>query len=1377
MRKVVWYCCLLILSMLTLGFAYGQHINFKHYTITEGLSQNTVLCLMQDREGFIWVGTEDGLNRFDGYEFINYRHENDHPKSISSNHINALMEDTDGKIWVGTSAGLNIFDRNTETFDLLSTRSDTRKTDYISSIFKDSKNNIWIGTFEGLKRYDRTSQSFELYQFYQDKDSLEFNKIYHVGEGADNMLWVCGLRDLKRFDPGSKKYLPLPVVLEKDPTLKRSIARYIASDSLGNTWIASTNEGLFVYNTDKNKLTNYRKEANTNSLPSNIVRIVSFVNDNEVFVGTRDGLSIFNRRNGKFRNYNNDKYDPRSLSHNSVRSIIKDKSGNIWIGTFTGGLNLVNLYERFSFIGEYMGNNPGLSYRVIGALASEKNGGFWAGTEGGGLNFVTQDISSFTSFDLPGSNLSIFNNTIKALYPDGDSLWIGTYSGLLLMNKQTRTIRDYPINSTRGVQAIIRNTKGLWLGTNSQGLICIDRHGKQKIFRNQTGNPKSISGNNITAIVKDESDNLWIGTERGLNYFDGKAFTQFLYQPHEEYSLNSNNILSVCIDRKGRIWVGTKGGGLNLLDRKTKKFYALTEEQGLGNNVIHAIEEDDEGILWVSTNKGISRISIKEQGTVPLRTGDFSISNYTYEDGLHSSQFSSNASFKDAHGTLYFGGINGIIYFNPSRIKEDKNDPDIVFTDFLIRNRPANFSHENSPLQQTINETKKIVLSYDQAFITIKFAALNFLNPGKTQYAYRLENFSNDDDWHYVGNQRTATFTNLDAGEYILRVKATNNDGIWSDKIKEVKIIVLPPWWKTWWAYLLYIAFISGLLYLFYSYSLRNAKLKNELFYEHLSREKEQELAEQKLNFFTNISHEIKTPLTLILTPLEKLINLNEGNNKILNQLMLIKRNGDRLLRLVYQLLDFRKFEAGNMALQVSSENIVEFCKEIVLIFKPYARDKGIKIDIQAQQSEINAWIDTDKIEKVLYNLISNALKFTAEGGHIVLRIDSVQKDLKEWITIKIIDDGIGIPEDRIDKIFEQYAHYNEYNTNGYGSGIGLTFSKALVELHHGQLYAESTQPAVDSKGYTCFTIELPAGKEHFQEGDIIHELQDDDTNEEGVVTPEYIHSTALHAQRKQLILEDAAGEKNIMLIVEDNLDVQQFIADHFEEFFDIKTANNGKEGLRIALDVSPDIIISDVMMPEMSGIELCQHIKTDSRTSHIPLILLTARTPLLYKIEGIETGADDYITKPFNLRLLEARVWNLLEARKRLRDRYKENITLEPKNIAITSPDVKFLERVMSYIEKNLDEPGLNVEEIGKEIGMSRVTLYRKIKALTNQTVIEFIRSIRLKRAAQLLEQNQFNINEIAYIVGFTDVDYFRKCFKERFGKTPKEYAHAKRS
>lgn len=581
-------------------------------------------------------------------------------------------------------------------------------------------------------------------------------------------------------------------------------------------------------------------------------------------------------------------------------------------------------------------------------------------------------------------------------------------------------------------------------------------------------------------------------------------------------------------------------------------------------------------------------------------------------------------------------------------------------------------------------------------------------------------------------------------------------------------------------AYTIYALFVIFLLYIFYNFSQKNAKLKNKLLFDQMAHEKEQELNQQKLRFFTNISHEIKTPLTLILAPLDKLIKMNEGNNRIANQLMLMQRNGDRLIRLINQLLDFRKFETGNVKLAAAEGDIVKFTKEVFIAFEVYTHQKSLDMQFSSEKEQIMVWFDRDKLEKILYNLLSNAIKFTPEGGHIAVNIklgynQEVVYDLDQpsHVISEIVDNGLGISSENIGKIFDRYNHFDSSDTNLFGTGIGLSYSKGLVELHHGQLSVISQRASGGNNGHTCFTIKLPLGREHLAEDEVIFDFKSSDDIQhykEDLYHPE-LNSPA----KKEVVLGNTDNKAPVMLVVEDNLDVRKLVAGNFTDDFEIHEAEDGEQGLMLAREVIPDIIISDVMMPRMSGIAFCKEIKSDYRTSHIPVILLTARTPLIFKLEGLEIGADDYITKPFNLHFLEARVWNLLASRQKLKERYRKEFFLQPKDVAINSPDEMFLEKVIKFIEDNLAEPALNVEELGREIGMSRITLYRKIKGLTGQTVVEFIRSFRLKRAAQLLAQNHLQVNEISYMVGFQDVDYFRKCFKEQFGYTPTQVAKGK--
>jgi signal transduction histidine kinase/ligand-binding sensor domain-containing protein/DNA-binding response OmpR family regulator len=1368
----------LIVFVTVEAIAQSEKINFKSYTINDGLSQNAVMCLLQDRYGFIWIGTEDGLNKFDGYDFISYKHDNADSTSISNNQINALYEDVDGKIWIATSKGLNIFDRKTEKFQKIiqSFSNNDGAGDFITSICKDKRGNFWLGSLADLKLYQPKENKLTIFKAFKEKAN-ELNKVNFVFEDTDGLFWISVGKDLRRFNPITKFFLALPPILEGNQILRKSFTRVIRQDKSGKIWIGTDNNGVFLFDKKANTLNNFKNIlGDNNSLPINIVREIQLLNGNEVWIGTRDGLSIYNIKDKTFKNFRNDIYDSSSLSHNSIRSILKDKTGNIWIGTYAGGVNLFTLSNNmFSSIREKIGNKNGISYRIVSSIINGDNQSILVGTEGGGLNYIDKNQSEFKNIRLSEGNTDVSANTIKSLLKDGDDIWIGAFKGLFAFNTKSNILKRLPTPENKGIYTLEKTKEGVWMGTNGAGMFLRKPDGTYRVFKNDNNNSESLCGNSITKIYKNNLGHLWIGTDRGLNYFDGKKFKQFFHHPHHQYSLSSSSILSIFIDSKKRIWIGTKGGGLNLFDAKSDRFYNISTKNGLSNDVIQSIIEDNNGDLWLSSNRGLSRIIFKNQ-TLPFNLNSFSIFNYYVEDGLQSNQFLPGASNINISGELFFGGINGVTFFNPDKIKKNIHKPSIVFTDFAIRNKPVNLNDEKSPLFNAINETKEIELTYDQAFITLKYAGLNYFNPNKNQYAYKLEGFSNDNDWHYVGDQKSATYTNLDAGTYLFKVKASNNDGIWNDVPRTLKIIVLPPWWKTWWANVIYVMLIGLLLYFYYYYSLKTAKLKSDLVYEHLIREKDQELYQRKLNFFTNISHEIKTPLTLILAPLEKLLLLNEGNNRVQNQLSLMKRNGERLIRLINQLLDFRKFESGNMQLKAAEGNIVRFIKEVSLAFQSYAQYLEISIKVESDKKSIKLWFDRDKFEKILYNLISNALKFTKKDGEIIIKIkeefiNDDSKELADFVVIEVIDNGIGISNLYIEKIFDQFKHYDEEGVNAAGSGIGLAFTKGLVEMHYGQITVTSSEASNLNNGYTCFTIKIPTGKAHLNQKEIITDYKTSEDIESYYDQSFNIKSNLLTESKKEKVIVKNNGDKPLMLIVEDNTDVMDFLVSHFQDKFIINQAVNGKVGLDCAISLIPDIIISDVMMPEMSGTILCSTLKNDNRTSHIPIILLTARTPLIYKIEGLETGADDYITKPFSINVVDTRVWNLLDLRQKLRDRYKKEVTLQPQNIAITSPDEIFLDKVMKFIEVNIAESTLNVEELSKEVFMSRVTLYRKIKALTGQTTIEFIRSVRLKRASQLLVTQNYSVAEVAYMVGFTDIDYFSKSFKEQYHKTPKQY------
>lgn len=1353
------------LLLLCCPLLHAQNeINFKQYSISEGLSQNTVYSMLEDREGIIWIGTEDGLNRFDGYEFTYYRHELKNANSISQNQVNALYQDKAGNIWIGTSDGLNILDKKTEKITRLSTARNERdeSNDFITSIYEDRKGNIWITSLEGLKRYLPATKKFQLYSY---QDNRRADKIL---EDSREIFWVSVDRDLRCFNPSTGQFVPLPPLLENNQLLRKSYVRSIKEDHTGKVWFATELQGVFVYDSKANNLQHFvQEEGNDKSLPANIIRELFFDRDNRAWVGTRNGLSLFDSASKTFTTYRHNRFNQRSISQNSIRTILQDKAGNIWVGTYSGGFNLITAHQgMFRYTGVGTPNSPGLSYKIASAVYGAPDGGLWVGTEGGGLNHVSADHRTFKNYSLPLTSNNIGINTIKCMLPDEDGLWVGTVNGLNYFDAKTGSLKKiFAPQDNREITSLVKLGDDLWLATNGSGLLKRDKNGQITTFVRESGKLGLLS-NNVSSIVKNNKGHLWVGTSRGLNYFDGKTFQQFYHQQNNPFSLSNSSISTLFIDSRNRLWVGTKGNGLNLFEEATGKFYAIDKSFGLANDVVQSIEEDDKGTLWVSTNKGLSKIMIN--AAPPFTKNAVTVTNYFAEDGLQSNQFFPNSSYKNEKGELFFGGINGLSYFNPNSIRNNEYKPPVILTGFLIRNKVVDQFTEGSPLQQSINETEEIILSYDQAFITFRFAALNYVNPVKNQYAYQLQGLKGNEDWNYVGNQRLATYTNLNAGSYVFKVKAANNDGLWSDAIKTIRITVLPPWWATWWAYTLYALIIGGLLYLYYSYSLKTVKLKNELTLEQVVREKEQELYQQKLNFFTNISHEIKTPLTLILAPLEKLLESNPGNNRVHHQMMLMKRNGERLSQLISQLLDFRKFESGKLTLEATEGNIVSFVKEVLSSFEAYAAEHDIRLTFEENEKAINAWFDEDKLEKILYNLLSNALKFTRKEGLITVRLKEVNEPQPGYVLIEVEDNGIGIAPDKLGGIFEQFSYYDEEGMNLHGSGIGLAFTKGLVELHQGEITVNSVREATGN--LTCFSIKLPLGKDHLKPEQISTRKKDSENIEAYLQLEDNHKMVAGLADRAAKVLS-AMDEVPVLLIVEDNKDVMELLRDHFEEKFNVHLASDGQEGIEKSINLIPDVIISDVMMPKVSGTVLCSTLKTDNRTSHIPIILLTARTQVTQQIEGLETGADDYITKPFNIGLLEARVWNLIEQRQQLRERYKKEITLQPSKLAITSPDEEFLEKIMAYIEENISEPTLNVEDLAKQVYMSRTTLYRKMKALTNQSIVEFIRSVRLKRAAQLLETNQHRITEIAHMTGFAEIDYFRKCFKEQYKQTPTEY------
>ena len=1040
------------------------------------------------------------------------------------------------------------------------------------------------------------------------------------------------------------------------------------------------------------------------------------------------------------------------MSDKSIRSVFIDKKGSLWVGTYYGGVNhLDENYNRFiNFKYSPLGNS--LSGDVVSSFAEDENGNLWIGTEGGGLNFYDKKRKEFKSYKYQaGQNNTLSGNNVKQLLLDGKQLWIGTFqAGLNLFDIKTDKFRHYkndPKNenslSNNNVYGLRKEGGKLWILTYGGGLNILDlQENKFYHFRHHTNDSTSLSSDLARVFLETEEKQIWIGTERGLN----KVFKNSDGYPKRfEVYLPDQKIYSLQKDSRKNIWIGTLSNGLYCLNPQDGHLEHYSISDGLPGNTVFGILEAGEEELWLSTNNGLSRFNPKEK----------SFSNFNYSNGLENDEYNFNAYYKNRSGDLLFGGINGFTQFNPKTIRPNKFIPPVVFTELRQNNKAVRIFDKNSCLKKSINEAQAIVFKYNEANFSLSFAALDYFSPENNRYKFMLEGL--DRDWNYTVGKTEATYTIQREGEYIFRLYGANSDGLWNPAERQLKITVLPPPWRTWWAYLIYLAIIAATIYAL----IRFIHLRHKLQLEQIAKQQQEELHEVKLRFFTNITHEFRTPLTLILGPLKELIAKEKHSENVNKQLSLIERNAQRLLNLVNQVLTFRKLAADHEPMKIVNGNIVLFLKEIFLPFQETANLRSINYSFRAETPEINAWYDPDKLEKVFFNLLSNAFKFTSDGGNI--KMDISQNN--QFIEIRVKDDGIGIDPSLRERIFRRfYERSNAERPAIKGTGIGLAISKQMVELHKGKIFIENNKPS----GGATFVVQIQKGKAHFKKSEII----------EGIAEQEKIADYKSLIVPQQIITETAPAKKQkpttgspLLLIVEDNPEVSNYIQQIFADDYRLITAENGLEGLQKTKKELPDLIISDVMMPEMDGITFCGKLKTDIEISHIPIILLTARTASLFKIEGLKTGADDYITKPFNPEELRLRVRNVIQARKETRDKFARVLNLDPKEISITSADEHFLENALVSVENNIGNYQFNVMQLAGDLAVSRALLFTKLKALTGQTPNNFIKTIRLKRAAQLLKTQKLNISEVAYKVGFKDPKYFRKCFREQFDRLPSDF------
>jgi ligand-binding sensor domain-containing protein/signal transduction histidine kinase/DNA-binding response OmpR family regulator len=1317
----------------------AQYLDFKHIGVKDGLANGTVQSIAQDSKGFMWFGTANGLNRYDTQSFKTYRTNPNNPKSISSDLVYTVIVDSKGILWVGTDDGLNKYDPMTDSFEKYFHDPDDQSSlshSQIRNLMEDRNGNLWVGTSQGLNRMSHVNGKEVITRFmFEAVLDPKQTPIVDLYEDHQGILWASIGNGIVRIDP--KKTSPVYQVYYfnkiKNVLDKPRITR-LCGDRNGNIWIASTYEGLGKFEP---------KSGQFNWIPwkKSILGVWNMKADHsgKIWVATSQGVCNYNPTNQTFASYNYDPVNEKTLRDDYTTDVFEDRQGNIWVGTYSGGVSyawaLPSPFTKLSFDHEGTHLN-----RIIGdsignvMLVSDRNG-FYS---------LAAHQTQFTALPFSGQNkLKVYD----AYYHCSGRIWITNESGMLLLFKRQEgkviEMARFEVLDNKSsfyldhlAKTIREDRNGkVWIGTFTNGLFLFDwNSGKVEHFNTDLKSKFRLQDNQISYLFEDSKQNMWIGMRSGVHLWkkDSNELLWFDTYPNRKEYETKGAVEYIQEDQQGRIWIGSFYAGLMLFDSKNQNFVPVKDLENLPDNNISNIQVDQSGYLWFSNDLGLVRYHPDKK----------TIQEYHFSDGLPGSEIITGGSYKSPSGEMFFATNTGAFRFNPAQVPINDQPPSVAFTGLKVFNKPVDTAGDNNLFHTDISYIKQLTLNHKQSTFTVDFAVLNFVKSDRNQYAYKLKGF--EDDWNYV-KIPSITYTNIPSGNYTLLVKGANNDGIWSTENTELQITILPPWWKSWYALLAYlILFVSVLFFLIRFFWLR------------ISFQKEVQLQQDKLDFFNNISHEIRTHLTLINGPVEILLNKRKEDKEIQNHLKLAKNTSDRLLNLVGELMDFRKLESGAIQLHVYPHDLIPFLKNILGAFHHFAESKAILSHFSSNTESVLLWFDADQLQKVVYNLLMNAYKFTPKGGSVNLSVI----ESEDHVEIKVSDNGKGIAPEHLSKLFVNYYQVYDYGQQNTGYGLGLALVKQIVGLHQGEVTVTSQMAKQGKMGNTVFTTILFKGNAHFPAHFLPNSLPDTEVepHEELLVQHE--------------ILPVNSDEKNIILLVEDNEELRFFIRNALKETYQIVEAKNGLEGWAWAIENIPDLVISDIMMGEMDGLELCRKLKADDRTSHVPVILLSAKATISQQIEGLETGADSYVTKPFSMEILQSKIKNLFRVRETMQLKYNRQLNLGSQKIEVTNRDQKFLSEIIAYIEANMEDQNLGILELSKNIGMSKSALYRKLKAMTQMTTNDFVNMIRLERAAQLLNQRQMSVNEVANRVGFESRKYFSKLFKQRFGKTPREYS-----
>jgi signal transduction histidine kinase/ligand-binding sensor domain-containing protein/DNA-binding response OmpR family regulator len=1321
MHAIKKWVFILILSV-TAATGCAQSYYFRSYQVNDGLSGNTITSIIQDNKGFVWFGTRNGLNRFDGTVFRQFRNEAADLHSIGSNSILCLSEDAQGNLWVGTHDGIYIYDPSHEQFQLFNQIPQSE----VRYIFRDKENNMWFISGNELYRYDILHSILKSYKNQGGQATA-------LTISPDGAVWYASLTGVaKKYDSRKDSFTEynLASLHKSSPVFIQTLCP--VSDS---TILIATLKQTFLLNTNTLRLKNIfqRHPWSENIQVHKIFRQTP----NVYWLGSENGLYIFDLSTDSVRLIQKRYADPYSINDNVITDIFKDNEGSTWVGTFFGGVNYysrqLNHFQKYFPI---PGSNS-LGGNLVHEICSDKYNNLWIGTEDGGLNKMDHLTGRFTHFMPNEGKGSIAYQNVHGLATDGDTLWVGSYEhGLDMLDLRTqKVVRHFEKSGKPGslasnfIVTIYKTRQNKILVGTWAGLYVYDR-------RKNNFSLLPYFARQAQSVLEDHEGTLWVASYGDGIYFNNEKTGlkgSLHHNRQDSNSITGNYVNNLFEDSKKNIWICTENG-LCRFDFDLQKIIRYNRDPILKGNQVFKMLEDSNGILWISTARGLISLDPAKSLTKVYNT----------DYGLLSDQFNYNSGYKDKKGHLFFGTVKGMISFNPSSIISNHFVPPLLITSMQVDNMEISFSNNSNRLEKAVPFNTSITLPYDSSSITLQAAVLSFTMPSMNEYLYKMEGL--DKEWVHIKNNRKINYTKMPPGDYVFKIKGASAGEVWNNKETLLAIHILPPYWASSWAYFFYILAFVGILLTILRYYYIALREKNKRRIKTLEIQKEREIYSAKIEFFTNITHEIRTPLTLIRLPVEKLLKLTMGNLILNEQLTMINKNTDRLIHLTDQLLDFRKAEADNYTLNFIKTDINELLKELFSIYRPMAEEKQLSFRLEIPRSSLMAYVDPEAIRKIFSNLFSNAIKYAEKAVWVKLYPFNSEDAL---FHIEFKNDGIQIPTDQKEKIFEPFFRLKQ--TEKYaGTGIGLSLSRSLTELHKGTL---SFKPSPDR--YNSFFLSIPFHQQH--EMDL----------EQYEVIPAGANPILIEESREKNLHPDLLS----ILIVEDNTEIAGFLQKELQTRFNVYKAFNGMEALEILSKENIQLIISDIMMPVMDGIELCRKIKTEIQYSHIPVIILTAKNTLQSKIEGLETGADAYIEKPFVFEHLMAQVNNLLHNRNIVREFYAHSPLAHIKGMALTKADKGFLEELQRVIDANITNKDLDVDTLAKMMNMSRPTFYRKIKGLSNLSPNELITISRLKKAAELMSEGKYKITEVASIVGYHLNSNFSRDFNKQFGMSPSGY------